>query len=126
VSLRSKEANEHPVVDIGMRHAVVPALGDDLRARWTAWLADCSRVLKARRNKRTKRMTKNSRLSRLFFNYLNPHPSMKFDCTVKDGNVEHWDSELLTFCDGGPSGPKVCGVVGNGASVMRERCAGRQ
>ena len=73
-----------------MRHAVVPALGDDLRARWTAWLADCSRVLKARRNKRTKRMTKNSRLSRLFFNYLNPHPSMKFDCTVKDGNVEHW------------------------------------
>src|SRR6202162_2875412 len=30
------------------------------------------------------------------FNYLNPHPSMKFDRTVKDGKVEHWDSELLT------------------------------
>jgi len=30
------------------------------------------------------------------FNYLNPHPSMKFDRTVKGGDVEHWDSELLT------------------------------
>jgi hypothetical protein len=30
------------------------------------------------------------------FNYLNPHPSMKFDRTLKDGKVEHWDSELLT------------------------------
>ena len=30
------------------------------------------------------------------FNYLNPHPSMKFDRTTKDGKVEHWDSELLT------------------------------
>ena len=30
------------------------------------------------------------------FNYLNPHPSMKFDRTLKDGTVEHWDSELLT------------------------------
>ena len=30
------------------------------------------------------------------FNYLNPHPSMRFDRTLKDGTVEHWDSELLT------------------------------
>ncbi len=30
------------------------------------------------------------------FNYLNPHPSMKFDRTLKDGTVEHWDTELLT------------------------------
>ena len=30
------------------------------------------------------------------FNYLNPHPSMKFDRTVEGGKVEHWDSELLT------------------------------
>ena len=30
------------------------------------------------------------------FNYLNPHPSMKFDRVVKGGVVEHWDSELLT------------------------------
>lgn len=30
------------------------------------------------------------------FNYLNPHPSMKFDRTLKDGTVEHWDSELGT------------------------------
>ena len=30
------------------------------------------------------------------FNYLNPHPSMTFDRTTKDGNVEHWVSELLT------------------------------
>ena len=30
------------------------------------------------------------------FNYLNPHPSMKFDRVVKGGAVEHWDSELLT------------------------------
>src|SRR5262245_63296611 len=30
------------------------------------------------------------------FNYLNPHPSMTFDRTTKDGKVEHWTSELLT------------------------------
>ena len=30
------------------------------------------------------------------FNYLNPHPSMTFDRTDKNGNVEHWVSELLT------------------------------
>jgi len=30
------------------------------------------------------------------FNYLNPHPSMTFDRTLKDGTVEHWVSELLT------------------------------
>ena len=30
------------------------------------------------------------------FNYLNPHPSMLFDRTLKDGTVEHWVSELLT------------------------------
>jgi hypothetical protein len=30
------------------------------------------------------------------FNYLNPHPTMKFDRTTKDGKVEHWVSELLT------------------------------
>jgi uncharacterized protein DUF6152 len=30
------------------------------------------------------------------FNYLNPHPSMTFDRTTKDGHVEHWVSELLT------------------------------
>src|SRR5947209_4844561 len=30
------------------------------------------------------------------FNYLNPHPSMMFDRTTKDGQVEHWVSELLT------------------------------
>ena len=30
------------------------------------------------------------------FNYLNPHPSMMFDRTTKDGKVEHWTSELLT------------------------------
>ena len=30
------------------------------------------------------------------FNYLNPHPSMLFDRTDKNGNVEHWVSELLT------------------------------
>jgi len=30
------------------------------------------------------------------FNYLNPHPSMTFDRTTKDGNVEHWVAELLT------------------------------
>jgi hypothetical protein len=30
------------------------------------------------------------------FNYLNPHPSMTFDRTTKDGKVEHWVSELLT------------------------------
>jgi hypothetical protein len=27
---------------------------------------------------------------------LNPHPSMTFDRTTKDGTVEHWVSELLT------------------------------
>jgi len=30
------------------------------------------------------------------FNYLNPHPSMTFDRTDKNGKVEHWVSELLT------------------------------
>lgn len=30
------------------------------------------------------------------FNYMNPHPTMKFDRTTKDGEVEHWVSELLT------------------------------
>ena len=30
------------------------------------------------------------------FNYLNPHPSMTFDRTLKDGKVEHWVSELGT------------------------------
>ncbi|HUK90284.1 MAG TPA: DUF6152 family protein [Blastocatellia bacterium] len=30
------------------------------------------------------------------FNYLNPHPSMTFERTVKGGNTEHWVSELLT------------------------------
>ena len=30
------------------------------------------------------------------FNYLNPHPTMTFDRTTKDGKVEHWQSELLT------------------------------
>ena len=30
------------------------------------------------------------------FNYLNPHPTMTFDRTTKDGKVEHWHSELLT------------------------------
>ena len=30
------------------------------------------------------------------FNYLNPHPSMLFDRTTKDGMTEHWVSELLT------------------------------
>jgi hypothetical protein len=30
------------------------------------------------------------------FNYLNPHPSMFFDRADKNGNVEHWVSELLT------------------------------
>ena len=30
------------------------------------------------------------------FSYMNPHPTMKFDRTVKDGVVEHWVSELLT------------------------------
>lgn len=30
------------------------------------------------------------------FNYLNPHPTMTFDRTTKDGKVEHWVSELLT------------------------------
>jgi hypothetical protein len=30
------------------------------------------------------------------FTYQNPHPTMKFDRTTKDGKVEHWVSELLT------------------------------
>jgi hypothetical protein len=30
------------------------------------------------------------------FNYLNPHPSMTWERTTKDGKVEHWVSELLT------------------------------
>jgi hypothetical protein len=30
------------------------------------------------------------------FNYKNPHPTMTFDRTLKDGKVEHWESELLT------------------------------
>ena len=30
------------------------------------------------------------------FSYQNPHPTMKFDRTTKDGKVEHWVSELLT------------------------------
>ena len=30
------------------------------------------------------------------FNYQNPHPSMTFDRTTKDGQVEHWVAELLT------------------------------
>jgi uncharacterized protein DUF6152 len=30
------------------------------------------------------------------FNYLNPHPSMTFERTDKNGKVEHWVSELLT------------------------------
>jgi hypothetical protein len=30
------------------------------------------------------------------FNYKNPHPTMTFDRTTKDGKVENWLSELLT------------------------------
>lgn len=30
------------------------------------------------------------------FNYKNPHPTMTFDRTTGDGEVEHWFSELLT------------------------------
>ncbi len=30
------------------------------------------------------------------FRYANPHPSLFFDRTDKNGNVEHWVSELLT------------------------------
>ena len=30
------------------------------------------------------------------FNYLNPHPTMTFDRSTKDGKVEQWVSELLT------------------------------
>ena len=30
------------------------------------------------------------------FNYQNPHPSMTFDRTTKDGQTEHWVAELLT------------------------------
>ena len=30
------------------------------------------------------------------FSYQNPHPTMTFDRTTKDGKVEHWVSELLT------------------------------
>lgn len=29
------------------------------------------------------------------FNYKNPHPTMTFDRTTKDGTVEHWVAELL-------------------------------
>jgi Family of unknown function (DUF6152) len=29
------------------------------------------------------------------FNYKNPHPTMTFDRTTKDGKVEHWVAELL-------------------------------
>ena len=30
------------------------------------------------------------------FYYLNPHPTMQFERTTSDGEVEHWVSELLT------------------------------
>ena len=30
------------------------------------------------------------------FNYQNPHPTMTFDRTTKEGQVEHWVAELLT------------------------------
>lgn len=30
------------------------------------------------------------------FHYLNPHPTLVFERTTKDGKVERWDSELLT------------------------------
>ena len=30
------------------------------------------------------------------FNYQNPHPTMTFDRTLKNGEVEHWVSEVLT------------------------------
>lgn len=30
------------------------------------------------------------------FSYQNPHPTMTFDRTTKDGVVEHWVAELLT------------------------------
>jgi hypothetical protein len=30
------------------------------------------------------------------FSYQNPHPTMTFDRSTKDGMVEHWVSELLT------------------------------
>jgi hypothetical protein len=30
------------------------------------------------------------------FNYRNPHPTMTFERITKDGDVEHWVSELLT------------------------------
>ena len=30
------------------------------------------------------------------FNYKNPHPTMTFDRVTRDGEVEHWVSELLT------------------------------
>lgn len=29
------------------------------------------------------------------FNYINPHPTMKFDRTVGDGQVEHWVAEVF-------------------------------
>jgi hypothetical protein len=29
------------------------------------------------------------------FNYKNPHPTMTFDRTLKDGKIEHWVAELL-------------------------------
>lgn len=30
------------------------------------------------------------------YNYQNPHPTMTFDRTLKNGEVEHWHSEVLT------------------------------
>src|SRR6266550_7551247 len=30
------------------------------------------------------------------FSYQNPHPTMTFDRTTKDGMVEHWVAEMLT------------------------------
>ena len=30
------------------------------------------------------------------YNYLNPHPTLTFDRTTKDGEVEHWVAEQLT------------------------------
>jgi len=29
------------------------------------------------------------------FSYINPHPTMTFDRTDRNGNVEHWQSELF-------------------------------
>ena len=30
------------------------------------------------------------------FNYMNPHPTMKFDRKVDGGKIEHWTAELIT------------------------------